>query len=163
VPVGSTFLNPAGVCVEFRRTARGPHTIREKNGLTYTFESVDGAVVGSRAKLLAIADRNGNTLALSYTGGALSAVTDGLGRSLTFAYTSGRITKVGDGTGWRWRYGYDAAGNLTSFRNPRAVAGAADAGPVTYAYYDDPVNAALAHALERYTLPNGNGMRSSSA
>lgn len=76
----------------------GSYTLREKNGLTYTFESVAGTV-GQKAKLLRIADRTGNALTLNYAGNLLSGVSDVLGRGLAFSYAGGRISQIGDWTG----------------------------------------------------------------
>lgn len=98
IPVGGTLSNPPGIFVVFQRLADGTYTIREKNGLTYTFESNAGLTAGQRAKLLKITDRNGNALALSYdTGGKLTRVTDGLNRALTFTYdASNRLSTLRD-------------------------------------------------------------------
>lgn len=154
---GSVLPKPAGIFVTFQRLADGSYQVREKNGLTYTFESVNAtaADTGQKARLLSIKDRNSNTLTLSYGGNSLlSTVTDGLGRSLTFIYdTSNRISQIGDWSGRLFQYGYDAAGNLASFKNPLAVAGSQP--PVMYAYYGNPQ---INHAMSSYTLPNGNGM-----
>ncbi len=153
IPPASTFTNPPGIFVDFKRLGDGTYTIREKNGLTYTFESVDGSVVGSKAKLTGIADRNGNTLTPGYTGGLLTSITDGVGRSLTLTYTGSRIHQVKDWTNRTHQYEYDANGNLVTYKNPLALAGTQP--PVTYTYYSD---AQLNHALRSYTLPKGNGM-----
>src|SRR5437899_12354071 len=84
VPRGSAFTPPSGFFFQTARQADGTYTIREKNGLTYTFESVAGTV-GQRARLLRITDRNGNTLTLTYGAatGRLASGHDGIGRSLT--------------------------------------------------------------------------------
>jgi RHS repeat-associated protein len=153
VPIGAAFTPPQGFYFQAARQADGTYTIREKNGLTYTFESVAGTV-GQRAKLLRIADRNGNALRMTYTGANLTSVTDDLNRSLTLTYdANNRITELRDWTGRQHQYGYDANGNLVSYKNPLAVAGTQS--PVTYAYY---VDAPLAHFMQSYTLPRGNGM-----
>jgi len=154
IPSGSTFTNPPGVFVEFRRGADGYYTIREKNGLTYKFENNNG-VIGSNAKLLSIKDRNGNTLTLWYTNGLLSSVTDGLGRTLTFSYTGNRIYQVKFNNGRTNQYEYDSAGNLITYKNPRALSSPTQQPPVTYTYYSD---SQLNHAMKSYNLPKGNGM-----
>jgi RHS repeat-associated protein len=153
IPTGSTFTNPPGVFVEFRRAANGTYTIREKNGLTYTFESLDGSVIGQKPKLLSIQDRNGNTLTLGYTNGLLSSVTDGLNRGLSFIYTGSRIYRV-NFNGWVNQYEYDSVGNLITYKNTRALVSPPQP-PVTYTYYND---SQLNHAMKSYTLPKGNGM-----
>ncbi|MFA5027312.1 MAG: hypothetical protein WC713_05505, partial [Candidatus Methylomirabilota bacterium] len=154
IPCGSTLLNPAGVFVTFTRDGDCAYRIREKNGLTYTFENT-APTVGQQAKLLTISDRNGNTLTLGYTNGLLTTVTDALQRSLTLQYNAGnRLEEVRDFANRQHQYGYDASGNLTSYKNPLAVAGPQN--PVIYTYYG---TAPLAHVLASYTLPRGNGMK----
>ncbi|MBI3805079.1 MAG: HNH endonuclease [Nitrospirae bacterium] len=152
IPTLSIFTNPSGVFVDFRRAANGTYTIREKNGLTYTFENLDGSVIGQKPKLLNIKDQNGNTLTLGYTNGLLSSVTDDLGASLIFFYTGSRIYQVKYGSSTH-QYEYDGAGNLATYKNPLALAGTQS--PLTYTYYSD---SQLNHALKTYNLPKGNGM-----
>jgi RHS repeat-associated protein len=154
VPVNSTLVNPAGVFVQFKRLLNGTYTIREKNGLTYTFESVAGTS-GQQAKLLSIQDRNSNTLTLAYPAGKVT-VTDGLGRVLTLTYTGSRISEMSDWTGRKHQYSYDGNGNLTSYKNPLAVA--SKQNPVTYDYYSSSDGTNLNHAMKKVTLPRGNGM-----
>src|SRR5439155_220180 len=155
VAPGSVVTPPSGFFFQTARQADGTYTIREKNGLTYTFESVAGTV-GQRARLLRITDRNGDTLTLTYGAatGRLASVTDGLGRSLTFTYdVNTRVSAISDWTGRTHQYSYDASGNLIAYNNPLAVAGSQN--PVSYTYYSDPQ---LNHAMRSYTLPRGNGM-----
>jgi RHS repeat-associated protein len=156
VAVGASFTAPRGFFFSVARQPDGTYSIREKNGLTYTFAGVAGRV-GEEARLERITDRNGNALTLAYaspTDRLVRSVTDGLGRALTFTYAGDRLIELGDWTGRRHQYGYDGAGNLVTYRNPHAVAGLQN--PVTYAYY---TGAPLDHAMRSYTLPRGNGMR----
>ncbi len=152
VAIGSPFTAPSGFNFQGTRNADGTYSIREKNGLTYTFESIAGTL-GQSAKLVRIADRNSNALTLNYAGSLLSSVVDGLNRSLTFTYTGSRITEISDWAARKHQYAYDASGNLISYKNPLAVANLQN--PVTYTYYSDPQ---INHALKSYTLPRGNGM-----
>lgn len=163
VPVGATFSPPKGMFFIVTKTAAG-YVIREKNGLTYNFENIAGTI-NQKARLVSIVDRNGNALTLDYTsiancpGGAyVCRVTDTIGRGvLTFAYSNNRITQVTDYTGRAFQYGYDANGNLTSFKNPLAVAGKQPA--VTYDYIvDGTAGSKVNHAMKSFTLPRGNGM-----
>ena len=154
VSVGTVFSNSAGVFVTFQRLAGGTYTVREKNGLTYTFESVAGTT-GQKARLLAIADRNGNALNLTYTTGKVT-VTDGLSRALTLTSSGTRIGEVSDWTGRKHQYAYDGSGNLISYKSPLAVAGKQNA--VVYEYYGPSDGVNLNHALKRYNLPRGNGL-----
>ena len=166
----SSFTTPAGFFFTVARQADNTFLITDKSGLQYTFENKTASVpandtvaFANRARLTRIADRNGNTLTLSYTAAAncagtyLCKLTDGLNRSLTFAYnTAGRLITVTDWTARQWKYGYDTLGNLTSYQNPRAAAGK-QAG-VSYTYYSAADGANLDHAMKQYTLPKGNGM-----
>ena len=156
VGVNTTLANAPGIFVSFQRAADGTYTIREKNGLTYHFQSNAGNTAGQTAQLTSIVDRNGNTLTLAYTGNNLSSVTDGLGRALTFSYSGNHLTQMQDWSGRTYQYGYDANGNLTSFKNPLAVAGTQN--PVTYAYYSAADGINVNHAMKSYQLPRGNGM-----
>ncbi len=159
VAVNATLTNPGGVFVTFQRLANGTYQIREKNGLTYLFESLNGTTGGGqKAKLQSIADRNGNALTMTYTGADLTRVKDSLNRALTFTCTGGHITQIQDFSGRIFQYGYDGAGNLTSYKNPLAVSSPATQPPVTYTYYaaEDGVN--VNHAMKSYQLPRGNGM-----
>ncbi len=155
IAVNTTLANTAGVFSSFRREADGSYTIREKNGLSYTFENVAGTV-GQKAKLLAIRDRNNNALTMGYNGGNLTTVTDGAQRSLNFTVVNGRITEAKDWTGRSHTYDYDATGNLWKHRTPLAVAGTQN--PVVYEYHGSTDGPRLNHALKRITLPRGNAM-----
>ena len=86
--------------------------------------------------MLSIADSNGNTLTLNYTGANLTSVSDGLkGNVLTFTYDAGNhITQITDLAGRLCQYGYtDGNNNLNSFKNP--LAATSSQPPVTYQYY----------------------------
>jgi RHS repeat-associated protein len=158
VAIGAAFTPPPGFFFQVARQADGRYTIREKDGLTYTFESVAGTA-GQRARLLRITDRNGNALTLGYTGARLTSVSDPLGRQLTIGHDgSDRITQLCDWTARCHQYVYDARGDLVTYRNPLAVAGLQN--PVTYAYYSTPGTPSdpIDHAMQSYTLPRGNGM-----
>jgi RHS repeat-associated protein len=162
VPIGAGFSAPKGFFFQAARQPNGTYTIREKNGLTYTFEST-GGTVGQIARVIKIADRYGNALNLTYSASKLTAVADSLGRTLAFVYDgTNRITEVRDWASRVFRYEYDAAGNLVSFRNPLAVAG--KQAPVTYEYYADASVDAQGNpsprsrAMKKYTLPRGNSM-----
>ncbi len=153
--------NTAGTYVKFRRLSNCNYEVREKNGLTYTFEPIIAGTTdtGLKARLTQIRDRNGNVLSLSYNascGNNLCAVTDGISRSLTFSYTGSHINTIQDWTSRKWQYGYDGSWNLTSFKNPLAVQNIQP--PVSYAYYDALASVNLNHAMKSYTLPKGNGM-----
>lgn len=156
VPAGSAFTTPKGYFFQTTRNADGTYTIREKNGMLYIFESVAGAV-NQNARLIAVRDRNNNTLILSYSGNNLASATYGVpGRALTFTYSNNRISEVRDWAGRVHQYAYDGSGNLTQYKNPLAVAGSQN--PVSYDYYTPADGVNIAHAMKKYTLPRGNGM-----
>jgi RHS repeat-associated protein len=162
VAVGATFTTPKAYYFGMSKTAAG-YEIREKNGLTYTFEGVAGTI-NQQAKLLSIRDRNGNTLNLSYnTDNTLKDVTDGPGRQLAFTYTSNRLTRVdfkkaGGAIVRSHEYAYDGNDDLVAHKSPATLLDPAKNPPVEYSYYSAADGANLAHAMKRYTLPRGNGM-----
>ena len=161
VNVGASFTGTAGVYATLTRLADGKYQLTERSGMVYVFESVNAGTTdtGLAARLLSIADRNGNTLTLAYNatcGNNLCSVTDALGRALSFSYSGGRISQISDWSGRVWQYQYDGNGDLIAFKNPLAVAGTQP--PVTYQYYTAADGPRLAHAMKRYQLPRGNGM-----
>ncbi|MBI3772986.1 MAG: type IV secretion protein Rhs [Gammaproteobacteria bacterium] len=166
ITLGTTLSNPPGIFATFKREASGVYTLREKNGLTYTFANVAGTSTGGqRARMDKIVDANGNTLNLVYdASNQLTQVKDTVGasgRALTFTYTGGRITQITDFASpvRSYQYSYEADGDLASFKNPLAVSSPATQPPVNYAYYTTADGANLNHALKTYTLPRGNGMK----
>lgn len=148
-----------GVFTTLSRLADGRYQVKETGGLTYTFESATNpatppaAGTEPKAKLLSIADRNGNTLTLNYTGSQLSTVTDSLGRTvLTLTWNGSHISTVKDLANREIQYFYeDGNGNLTKVINPLAQA-------TQYSYYTSADGQKLNHAMRRYILPRGNGM-----
>lgn len=166
----TTFTTPTGFFFTVTRQADNTFLITDRGGIKYTFENKtaavsadDTAAFANRARLTRIEDRNGNALVFSYaaapncSGTYLCKVTDGLNRSLTLTYnTAGRLDTVADWTGRQWKYGYDTAGNLTSYKNPRASAGKQSG--VSYLYYGAADGQNLNHAMKQYILPAGNGM-----
>jgi YD repeat-containing protein len=149
------FSTPAGYYFTFTKLGDGTYTINEKNGTTYTFQSISGAI-NQTARLISIRDVNNNILNLNYNGNNLVSVADGLAsyRKLDFLYdASNRISQVGDWSGRIFKYEYDSEGNLSAVFNPLAVAGVQS--PTRYAYYG---GGALDHSLKSIVLPRGNGM-----
>jgi RHS repeat-associated protein len=162
INIGAAISAPAGIYATVERLANGTYRITERSGMKYVFESVNGTATDTsqKARLLSISDKNNNTLTLDYTaacGNNLCTVTDGLNRSLTFTYVGSRIRQISDWSGRSWQYTVDGNGDLTTFKNPLAVAGSQPA--VTYQYYTAADGTKLAHAMKQYQLPRGNGMR----
>jgi RHS repeat-associated protein len=89
----------------------GEYFLRRKEGnLTYRFDS--------NGKLLEISDPNGNTLALTYTGGLLTQVLDNFGKSLSIQYnTDNRISSITDPKNQTILYEY-TNGDLTKVTYP---------------------------------------------
>ena len=165
ISVGATFSGSAGVYATLERLSGGTYRLTERSGMKYEFESVNATDTDTsqKSRLLSIADKNGNTLTLSYTaatgctGASVCKVTDSLNRALTFTYNGSRISQIADWTGRQWQYTYDTNNDLVTFKNPLAVAGTQPA--VTYQYYGSLDGTKLAHAMKQYQLPRGNGMR----
>jgi YD repeat-containing protein len=96
---------------------------------TYEFKRCNSTIMvfsvpdaSGTARLLSIADRNGNSTTLQYDGsGKLSTVTDAASRKIHFYWTGNHITTVSDrplpdGNARKVSFGYnDAAGNLTDY------------------------------------------------
>ena len=162
INVGAPISAPAGVYATVERLANGTYRITERSGMKYVFESVNGSATDTsqKSRLLSISDKNNNTLTLAYSatcGNNLCSVTDGLNRSLTFSYTGNHINQISDWSSRSWQYIVDGNGDLSTFKNPLAVAGTQPA--VTYQYYTAADGVKLAHAMKQYQLPRGNGMR----
>jgi YD repeat-containing protein len=88
----------------------GDYFLRRRQGnLTYRF--------GSDGKLLTISDPNGNTIALTYTGGLLTQVSDNFGKALTIHYTNNHIDSITDPNGRSISYQY-TNGDLTQVSYP---------------------------------------------
>ncbi|MBU1223621.1 MAG: type IV secretion protein Rhs [Gammaproteobacteria bacterium] len=165
ISVGAAFSGTAGVYATLERLTGGTYRLTERSGMQYVFESVNATATDTsqKSRLLSIADKNGNTLTLSYTaatgctGTYVCKVTDSLNRALTFTYNGSRISQIADFTGRTWQYTYDTNNDLVTFKNSLAVAGTQPA--VTYQYYGSLDGTKLAHAMKQYQLPRGNGMR----
>lgn len=84
--------------------AGGSHTLRFKDGTTWTF----GLTVSVFGYLTAQADRNGNQITLTRnSSGRLDTITDAAGRQFTLAYDGlSRITSITDVAGRVVRYAY---------------------------------------------------------
>jgi len=133
--------------------ASGTVVITEKSGIAYTFHCLQ-ALDSCTARLESIADRNGNTLTLTYDGNNnLSKVTDPGQRAITFTYGSAanlhRITKITDWAGRAFQYQYDADGNLVEAIN------ALNIEANHYSYYSSADGPNLNHMLRQYAYPNG--------
>jgi RHS repeat-associated protein len=162
VAAGAQLTAQPGTFSRLTRLADGTGRFRitETGGLSYTFDQpgtlpsvLQTPASAPRARLLAIADRYGNTLTLNYTGSQLSSLSDSLGRTvLTFTWTGNRITQVKDLANRTVLFGYeDGQGNLTRVQNPKGEVS-------TYSYYTSADGPQLNHALRRHTKPRGNGI-----
>jgi RHS repeat-associated protein len=82
---------------------------RNGQGLTYSY---------SGGQLTTVTDQTGRTATLAYTGNLLSSVTYSDGRSVGFGYTSGLLTSFTDVRGKVWHYAYDGGNRLASIQDP---------------------------------------------
>jgi RHS repeat-associated protein len=91
-------------------------TITQKDQTKYSFASIPGTpflVSGPVYRLTSIADRNGNTTTLTYSGGNLVSVTDTYGRVLSFAYNAqNHLSSVKDPDGRVTTFQYGSTGHL---------------------------------------------------
>ncbi|HVM13313.1 MAG TPA: DUF6531 domain-containing protein, partial [Egibacteraceae bacterium] len=153
-----TVTQENGTTVTFNRLANGSYIAPSR--VTATLAAVAGGgwtmtrgqgdevlAFDPTGRLVSVADRNGETVTLAYSGGRLSTVTDRAGRALTVAWnTAGdRITSItGPGSPTRSvGYDYNAAGDLTSVTDP-------EGGVWTYSYD-------AAHRLERSVSARHSG------
>jgi RHS repeat-associated protein len=134
-----------------RASAAAPYEIVTKTGMTYRFHPL----VGERAHLDRIIDRNGNAIVCEYADPQnptrLTGVLDTAGRRLAFTYAGAHLSAITDWTGRTWEYTVNPAGNLEEFRNPAQVA--ADEPGVLFEYYGDLPGTRVDHNIRRITQP----------
>lgn len=146
-----------GTDVQFTRNSNGTYTpvawaratlvYNANNTYTFTRNGTDRFTFDGNGRLVTVADLNGNTITLSYTGLSLkpNQASDAAGRTLTFSYTgNGEVDHVTDTAGRTVSYGYDSALNLASVTDP--------AGHVTHYSYDSQ------HQLTSITTPAGSSV-----
>jgi len=101
------FTPPSGIFDALIDDGGGAYTLHKKNLTAYHFDA--------SGQLTSIVDKNGNTLALTYSGGNLTRVTDTAGRTIDFTYDAGnRITRITDPVGRTVQFDYGANGDLIS-------------------------------------------------
>jgi RHS repeat-associated protein len=99
--------------------------LRKLTNGTFEYKYSDGGVMrfDGSGRLTAMADPNGNTTTLTYTGSQLTRITDAVGRSITLTYNSqGFIGTAKDPLNHIWTYAYGTfdgiAGFLASVTDP---------------------------------------------
>ncbi len=103
---------PTGVFNTLTDNGDSTYTLRLKDQTRYNFD-ING-------RLASIVDRNGNTVALTYTGGNLTTITDPSGRNFTLAYeASNHLLSVTDPSTRHVDFTYDASGRLTTVTDLR--------------------------------------------
>jgi YD repeat-containing protein len=116
-----------------------PWTITDRESTKFEFDE-DG-------RLIAVRDRNGNTITLTYSGSPerLSTISDQFGRQISLAYTSGRLLSISaDDRTVTYSYSDD---NLTSVELP-------DETTLTQEYYSS--SGVNAHRLRKVTDANNH-------
>ena len=108
-PDGSGGYTPQyGVFDTLSDNGDGTFTLTKRDRTLYDFDT--------SGRLVAITDKNGNSLTLTYTGADLTEITDTAGRVITLAYDgSGRLVLITDPIGRTVQYAYDTNGNLTQY------------------------------------------------
>lgn len=126
---------------------------RAPNGVRHVFERDAQPFLH---RLLRIEDRQGNFLRFQHLGGRLRRVeVNNPGRTVEFSYdTADRIEFVQDFTGRRWRYRYDAFGDLVTVTSP-SVADHQAGLTVCYDYSSASFSGQLQHNLTRIVDPSG--------
>ncbi len=101
------FTHQYGVFDTLTANAGGTYTLKKKDLTSYNFDAT--------YHLASIVDKNGNTIALTYTGGNLTQVTDTAGRNIDFTYdASNRIVTITDPITRTVQFTYDPWGNLVT-------------------------------------------------
>jgi len=131
-------------------------TLTDKNQTARSFDA--------SGRLVAIADKNGNTLACAYVGGVLSAVTNSAGRVVAFtANELGCITNMTDPIGRTVQFRYDSQTNLVAvvdanghtnqyfYNENHQITNATDANGVSYVYNEyNPTNFTVIRQRDAY-------------
>jgi RHS repeat-associated protein len=96
--------------------------VKEGSDYIYTLPNQSKLTFNEEGRLLSEADRDGNTVTMSYESGRLVSVADAAGRKLTYAYNGeGEVESVKDPLGHTVKYVYES-GNLKSVTQPGEVA-----------------------------------------
>jgi RHS repeat-associated protein len=135
-PNGSGGFTPQyGVFDTLTLNGNGTYTLTKKDLTQYRFNN--------SKRLAAMVDKNGNTIALAYTGALLTQITDTAGRVVTLSYDgSSHLTLLTDPIGRTVQFAYDGDGNLVSAIDPNGHT-------TTYTYDAD-------HQLLTVTDPRGH-------
>ncbi len=129
------FTAKPGVFDTLIANAGGTYTLKKKDLTNYNFDATN--------HLASIVDRNGNTIALTYTGSNLTRITDTAGRNVDFTYDAGnRIVTITDPIARTAQFTYDSAGNLATTQDRN--------GKITTYSYD------ASHQITSVTDPRGN-------
>nr|HPQ39398.1 RHS repeat-associated core domain-containing protein [bacterium] len=112
LPDGS-WVNPGDNRTMLSVNPDGSTAMTSDTGTVFSFDT------GGR--LTGIADANGNTVTLTYSGDLLTGIANDMTRSLAFTYTGdNRIETVTDGNGRTVTFTYDGDGNLTHATDPES-------------------------------------------
>ena len=108
------YLSPPRFYMELTVAADGALALGDRAGVRAEFQPIGAGLAAG--KIIALADRNGNTMRFLYDqAGRLAAVVDTLGRQIEYLYAAtGRLAEVRDFADRRVLFGYDAAGDLAA-------------------------------------------------
>jgi len=131
---GGVYIPQPGVFNTLIQNPDGTFVLTQKNQTRYLFSAT--------GTLTSIADKNGNTIQLTYNGaGSLTQITDTVGRNLALSYDgSNRITRITDPIGRTTLFSYSGTNDLTQVTD--------SAGGATQFAYD------ASHHVTSITLPN---------
>lgn len=132
---GAAYISPTGVFDTLLKSGN-IYTLRDKEGVEQVFGDP------SHKKLTGIKDRNGNHIAITYTGKYPSHIRNSTGRCLILEWQNSHLISVSDSSmpSKKYTYGYDNS-NMATVTNPLK-------GSIAYTYQRN--------AITRFTDENGN-------
>lgn len=103
------FIAPQGIFEQLKKDGYGNYSLLLKDKSVYKYDST--------GKFISIADKNGNTITLTYDNyGQISTITGQGGKKLTLSFENGKLATITDPQNRVIKYSYDAEGNLSKVK-----------------------------------------------
>ncbi|MCC6581890.1 MAG: RHS repeat protein, partial [Phycisphaeraceae bacterium] len=154
---GTGWDTPAGLYNTLTWASSTP-VLTDRHGTVYTFgRSAESSFYDGRRLLTSVADRNGNTLTITYLSGddhRIDTVTDTRGETIDFAWTQDkRLESITDWADRVWSFEYDGAGDLVATTTP-ATSAYPYGNRTSYTYAGSQPKSWLDHNLVVISSPN---------